>query len=290
MKNKKFTSISTILFVILALYTLILAYHFIWGLLTSLKDYEDYLYNPLSLPEGGIANWKWDNYAYVFQKFAVKIGGKQFKLPEILLNTVIYVVLGSFICTIVPYVVAYVTARYNFWFCKVINAFVIVVIALPIVGGTPAVISVLNTLNLYDSFFGALLLKFSFLNMYYLVFFAAFQNLPREYQEAAEIDGAGELAVMIKIMFPMAYKAFLTVFLIFFVDLWNDYQGPILYLYSYPVLARGVYNITNNYAGEFSKTPIMLCACMMLFVPIMIIFSIFSKQLMGNISMGGLKE
>ena len=286
MKNKKMNLISFVLLAFLLLYSAILLYEVFWGVVTSLKTKEECMYSPLAFPE----KLMFENYAHVFKNFKMRINGTNFRLSHMLINTVVYTGLGALIASIIPFVVAYITARYNFWFCKVINAFVIIVIALPIVGATPSTISILQSINIYDTFFGAMLLKASFLNMYYLVFHAGFLTLPKDFHEAASIDGASELRIMLKIMFPMLVKPFLTVLLIFSVDLWNDYQGPILFLYSRPVLARGVFYITTTPIDGLNETQYKMASSMILLVPIVVVFSIFSKRLMGGVSMGGIKE
>ena len=80
----------------------------------------------------------------------------------------------------------------------------------------------------------------------------------------------------------------MTVMLLRFIFYWNDYEVPLLYLPNYPVLARGVYEL--SLSTELNAVPQRLAGCMVLLVPIMLIYFAFSKQLFGNISMGGLKE
>ena len=80
----------------------------------------------------------------------------------------------------------------------------------------------------------------------------------------------------------------MTVTLLRFIFYWNDYEVPLLYLPNHPVLARGIYEL--SLSTELNAVPQRLAGCMALLVPIMILYFAFSKQLFGNISMGGLKE
>ena len=131
--------------------------------------------------------------------------------------------------------------------------------------------------------------------MYYFVFYAYFKGVPETYREAASIDGAGEVKIMFKIYFPLAIKMIMTVFLIMFVSLWNDYQNPLIFLPTQPTLATAVYYMTNLANGTkeskiFAEAPAKMAASMVLALPILILFILTKNKLMGDISLGGIKE
>ena len=92
----------------------------------------------------------------------------------------------------------------------------------------------------------------------------------------------------------MMYKMYLTIFLILFVGLWNDYSFSLLYTPSLPVLAFAVQQLSaiGMKVGNVDTRipPIALAASMMLLLPILVLFIAVHDRLMGNLSMGGLKE
>ncbi len=292
-KVKNVSVFSIIVFLILAAYSLCLLYMIFWAFMTSVKNYDDYLFDSaIAFPK----TFDWSSYAVVFEEFSVTIqkNGEMynFGVLDMFFNSVIYAGIGSLLSTLVPFVVAYITAKYDFWYSKVINTMVIVLLGLPIIGNTSSMIAVLNALNLFDSFIGLFMMGFSFVSIYYMIFYASWSGIPNAYREAAEIDGANDFTVMCRIMFPMMTKIFTTVLLMIFVSRWNDYQTPLLYAPSIPVLARGVYTVTktSGNAGSLSNTPTRMAAIMVVLIPISIVFILFNKKLMGNVSMGGLKE
>ena len=59
---------------------------------------------------------------------------------------------------------------------------------------------------------------------------------------------------------------------------------------SIPTLAFGLYSYSFSARPEISNTPMQLMGCLILLVPVLIIFVAGHKRLMGNISMGGIKE
>ena len=160
---------------------------------------------------------------------------------------------------------------------------------IPIVGNLPAEIKMAKSLDLYDRIWGLWFMKANFLGIYFLVFYNFFKNLPNAYNEAAKIDGSGNFRTMIQVIFPMALPLFFTVMLINFINFWNDYQVPLVYLPSYPTIAVGMQYMAATNAEELQYIPIKLAAAVIMIVPILIVFLVFHKKLLGNLTMGGIK-
>jgi arabinosaccharide transport system permease protein len=171
----------------------------------------------------------------------------------------------------------------------------LVVMAVPIVGSAPAMLTLLRDLGIYDTVFSMVVLNFNFTGMYFFVFHAHLRGLPDTYMEAAEIDGCSQLGVFIKIIFPLCMKVFFTVFLLQFIQTWNDYQTPLLYYPNIPTLSWAVFEMTRATGGDkkgplYQGLQMKVAGCMILAIPIFVIFLAFNKMLMGNLTMGGLKE
>lgn len=139
--------------------------------------------------------------------------------------------------------------------------------------------------------------KFHFSGMYFFVYYAFYEGLSDAYSEAAEIDGASQFKILLHIIIPLSMKMIGSVMLIQFINLWNDYQTPLLYLPTKPTLAYSVYlfmagqgdgvlGFPNNLKTNY---PLQTAACMVLAVPVLIIYCAFNKKLLGDISMGGIK-
>ncbi len=294
MEKRKKTRLSvatTILLIVLIMYVVSLIIPLFWAFMTSFKDRSDYLTNTLGFPN----EWNFGNYLVVIQNFKrtfmLVTGPKTVYIEGMLLYSVLYAVGGGFLLTASPCIVSYCCAKFpRFKVSKVLVTFVIVSMSLPIVGSQAAELQMLRDIGLYDSIFGCYVLKSYFTGTYFLVFLATFSAIPKDFAEAAYIDGAGNFTVFFKLTLPLVSKTFMTIMLIQFINLWNDYQVPLLYMPTHPTLAYGLYSIANTRSGELNYVPMKMCACMILFIPIFIIFIAFQKQLIGNISMGGLKE
>lgn len=211
---------------------------------------------------------------------------------DIFINTFLYTVGGAVIMCFMPALTAYITAKYDYAWCKALHLINIVIMCIPIVGRYPTELTFLRDSRLYDNMLGNFIQKMTGGGTYYLVYYAFFKGVSDVYRDAASIDGASEWTITFRIYFPLAQKMILTVFLIQFVNLWNDYQTLYLYLPSYPTFAYMVFykviEATDN--TVFQELPMKTAACMFLSVPVLILFIIFKDKLMGSISLGGIKE
>lgn len=88
----------------------------------------------------------------------------------------------------------------------------------------------------------------------------------------------------------MILPTFTTIFLIYFIEFWNDYQMALLYMPTHPTLAYGVYYMKENRDPEMSREPLRLASCVIMALPILIVFIALRDKIMGNVSEGGVKE
>lgn len=123
-----------------------------------------------------------------------------------------------------------------------------------------------------------------------LLYLGAMNNISDSVSEAAYVDGANNFTVMVRIMFPLARNTFLTIMLIKFIDLWNDYYMTMQFMPNIKTLAFGLYEYSQSYKPAISSTPMKLAGCCILAVPVLVLFLCFHDRIMGNISMGGIKE
>ena len=309
----------TILGIFLGLVSLFLLYSPLFGLMTSLKSPDDFSSsfgnNVLGFPSLDPKDpynsrqqfFKWSNYAEVFKHFRYERVASSFyqggnlvsheqenvNVGRMLLNTLLYAGGVGLIRAVFPAVVAYLCAKYDYKFSKIVFVVFTFMLAIPIVGSYPTEITLLRNNGFYDTFYGIWIQAMGGEGMYFFVYYAFFKSQSNAYKEAAEIDGANDFTIMFRIYMPMAAKIIFTVFLIQFVTYWNDFQTPMLYLPTHPTLALGVFDLTKSgstISRSLQNEPMRLAATMMLAIPIAVFFAIFKDRLMGNITFGGIKE
>lgn len=287
-RREKFKPVTVVMLVVLLLYSISLFAPLLWGMMTAFKNQSDFRINIIGLPK----QWIW-NFSFVFKKFTVSVasptGEKIVGMGEMYINSILYSVGCAFFGTLIPCITAYMCARFPYKFSKIVHTTVIVTMILPIVGALPAEIRVVRALHLYDHVWGLWLMKANFLGMYFLVFYGSFKSLPMGYTEAAKIDGAGNLAILVRIVLPLVRNMFFTVAVIKFIEFWNDYQTPLIYMPSHPTVALGMFEMSKTLINSLSTVPMRMAGAMLLLVPILIVFLFTHKRLLGNLTMGGLK-
>ena len=288
--------ISKLLFIIigilLAVYALIIIAMFVWAFYISLETSTDYAFSSYRFP----ANPTFDNYLIAFRELKIQInvgiGTRYVKIPMMIVNSLIYAGGCGLVSTVVPCIVAYCCARYKYRFGKIIYASVIFAMSVPIIGAQVSELRVLQALNLYDTFLGMFILKTNYLGIYFLVYFAAFKSLPLSYVEAAKIDGANEFTVFFKIMFPLVIGTSIAILLMKVIEFWNDIAMSRIYLPSKPTLAYGMLYFSvevGNLSLLAAGAPVRIAACMILVLPMLLLYLLLHKKMLGNMTIGGVK-
>ncbi|GAB2536164.1 ABC-type glycerol-3-phosphate transport system permease component [Gracilibacillus alcaliphilus] len=114
------------------------------------------------------------------------------------------------------------------------------------------------------------------------------KTIPKELEESAKIDGAGEIKTFIKIIFPLLLPILVTIAILNILWLWNDFLLPLLML-------TDVRNYTlilsvNMLFGEYNNDwPKILASLIMTTVPIVIFYAFFQKYILAGIAEGAVK-
>jgi ABC-type glycerol-3-phosphate transport system permease component len=299
-KKIQVNPLAIIIFALLGVYLLTMVATLGWTLITTMKSNNEYEYfevagemvgNKLWLPKEG---WSFDNYVNAYNYFYVEVDAGEgyyikFDIFQQFTNSVLYSVGCATAVTVVSLVMGYATARFRYKFSEYIYAFVLITMALPIVGSMPSEIAVAQKLRIFDTMPGMWILRANFLNTYFLIFYAQFRMIPKDYTEAAKIDGANPFTIMTQIIVPLAATTTSTVFVLTFIGYWNDFQIPMVYIPSYPVAAYGMFVFQNTPIVEIANTPTRLAGICLLAFPIVIFYAFFNKKLNVNLSVGGIK-
>jgi len=297
-KKKNKTGIfSKIIFVVLVIYIIGLFVPIIWSVIESFRNTDDYfeLYTGSKNIKYLFSAPTFENYINAWEKLSIPSEPSllhpevyEFDIFGLFQNSIIYTIGCALIQTIVPCVVAYCAARFKFKFSKILYIFVLFTMALPIVGSMPSELKMLRTLGISESYVGVFVLRAHFLCLYFLIFYAQFESIPDVYTEAAKIDGASNLRIMITVIFPQVLNLMVTVFVLNFIAYWNDYQIPLVYLPNCPTAAYALFYIINiDHTG--SSIPLQMAATIIITLPIIIFFICLNKRLRVGVSVGGIK-
>ena len=115
-----------------------------------------------------------------------------------------------------------------------------------------------------------------------------FLTVPRELMEAARIDGAGEGYIFSKVMLPLAKPALSTLIIFTFVQVWNDYTAPLIYLNTKDkyTIQLGLTFFQSEHTMQYT---VIMAGTVCALIPIIITYLIFEKQITNGMVHSGLK-
>lgn len=222
---------------------------------------------------------------WLFNWLAIAAGGGRFL--RWLFNTALLSVVRAFLQLIFCSMAAYAFARLKFPGKGFIFGFMLASMMLP------------GAVTLIPSYI--LIAKLGWINMFYsLVFpgivvaFGIFlltqflKAVPRDLEEAALMDGASYFQIYKDVILPLARPALLTLFILQFQAMWNDYLAPLLYLNSPDmyVLNVALEVFKQQYVSQMN---LVLVGAMVNAVPVLILFFFFSRYYIEGVSYAGVK-
>ncbi|MFD0697435.1 carbohydrate ABC transporter permease [Paenibacillus sp. GCM10027628] len=146
----------------------------------------------------------------------------------------------------------------------------------------------MNTLHLLDSYAAIILpAAASAFTVFFLKQFID-SGIPNEILESARMDGAGEFMIYNRIILPMLFPALSALGIFSFIGSWNNFMGPLVLLFSedkfpLPVIVA----LVQSYYG--TDYGLLYLGVALSVIPIIIVFSIFSKRIMGGVAIGSVK-
>ena len=119
-----------------------------------------------------------------------------------------------------------------------------------------------------------------------------FLTIPREFDEAAMLDGASRLRVYWSVILPLARPALATVALFSFIGTWNDFFGPLIYLNSpeMATLTLGLSMLKSQVIGTgTTQWNLLMAGAVLVMIPNIVVFMLAQKHFVKGIVMGGLR-
>jgi multiple sugar transport system permease protein len=199
------------------------------------------------------------------------------------LLSVVRACLQIFFCSMA----AYALARLKFPGKSAIFAFILLSMTIP------------GAITLVPSY--VLIAKLGWINTWYALVFPGLivpgsifmltqflKVVPRDLEEAAKIDGASYFQMYRDLILPLARPALLTVFILSFQAMWNDYLAPLLYMQTNDmwVLNVALQVFQQNYKQDWN---LVLVGAMVNAIPVLILFAMFSRYYIEGVSYAGVK-
>ncbi len=259
----------------LILLSLIILLPFFWMVSSSLKSSQEVFSVPMNwLPETIV----WKNFSDIWTKIPLLLFFKNsFKLAIII--TILQILTSSF--------AAYPFAKMNFPGKDVIFLCYVATIAVPWqVFMIPQFILIRN-LHLADTHLSLILMQaFSAFGVFLIR--QAYLGIPKELSEAARIDGLSEFGIYGKIMLPLSKPSIATLTIFTFVNVWNDYMGPMIYLNSNELktIQLGLRMFITQYSADYN---LIMAAALVSLIPVGVLFLSMQRFFIEGIATSGLK-
>ena len=201
--------------IIMVLICIISVYPYLNQLAISLNDGRDAMAGNITIfPR----KFTWENYETVFSNPAFLQAAKV---------SVLRVLCSTTLALLVTYAAAYGLTRKGLPYRKFLTLFLMLPGYIP-VGTIPTYINISNMGLLYNFWVYILPGLFGFYNM--IIIRSYLQELPPEMEESAKIDGANDLIIMFRIIFPMTLPVVACVALWLSVGAWNDWTSTLIYV------------------------------------------------------------
>ena len=268
-----------VMFTFLLLMLMVCVLPIVWVVMSAFKDTAEFYSVPITIIPRTF------NPGKVLEVFNTLNFGKYYA------NTLVYA-LGIWISTILfnglgGYVLSKIQPKgYNFVFLLIF--------------WTMMMPTSINLIPLYMSFVKLPVLNISLMNTYLpmwimagancfniLLFRSFFNSLPKEYNEAAAIDGCGKLMTFFRIILPLCSPIIITVSIFSINGALGEFFWPSLIIKKQDIqpFALQLYQMSQAGCAE----DIYMVALFLAMIPSLVIFALFSRKIMGGIAIGGIK-
>ncbi len=258
--------------------SLITFFPFLWMISSALKT-KDEVFNfpPVLIPKVP----QWSNFTQVFKEapFEVYLGNSLFVAS---IEVIFQVISAAMI--------AYALTQFKFKGKKVLFAIIMGTYMLPSAVTYIPCYMILADLNLIDTLAGLVISNLANVFGIFLIR-QSFLQVDRSLVEAARMDGASHLKILLKIMFPLTKPTFITFGLISFVTYYNEYMYPSLITKSPEnfLVSAGLRQFFIQGGAYGIKWPEIMAASTLTVLPLLILFLIAQKWFMQGVSDSGVK-
>ena len=268
-------AVKTLIYLFLVITALSMLIPFAWMLSSSLKLNKDVFIFPMRwIP----ANPRWKNYSDIWTKIP---------LVTFILNTVKLSVIVTFLQLLTSSFAAYAFAKLDFPLRRTLFLGYIATIAVPWQAYMVPQFIMMRSMGFNNTHMSIICLQaFSAFGVFMMKQF--YESIPGELREAARIDGMSEYGIWFRIMLPLSKPALSTLTIITFVNTWNDFLGPMIYLTrtDLKTIQIGLRMFISQYSSEYG---LIMAASVVALIPVLVIFLSLQRYFVQGVASTGIK-
>lgn len=266
-----------LIFIFLAIGSIVMLYPFIWMIFTSFKP-KMHVYVSGLLPKV----WDFSSYLQIWGEIPLVRG---------FLNTILYSVPPVIIGSLVSVAAAFAFAKINFKGKNIVFMLLLGTIMIPFPSVMIPQFVLFSKMSLLTTPLPLILPKLTG-NVLMIFFLRQYLgNVPDAVIEAAKVDGCSYWKMYCKIILPLTGPALAAHGVLWFIGSWNDYLAPVLFIKNelwQPVTVM-VAKFNEQYAIN-SHVPRMMAGSVLLLVPVLIIYGLFQKWIIESVMFSSVKE
>ena len=263
---------------ILAGYTIIALFPIVLILINSIKTRAAIFDNPLALPTPSTFSLVGFRKVLANSDFLLYFGNSLFVT---LLSLLLIVLFGA--------MAAWALSEYTFTGNRLLTLYLALGIMIPIRLGTVSILELVVRLDLINTL-SALVLVYTAqgLPLAVMILSEFVRQVPRELKDAARCDGVGEFAIFFQVILPLIRPAIATVAVFTMIPAWNDLWFPLILAPSdrTKTVTLGVQQFIGQYVTDWNS---VLAALSLAVIPVLVMYVIFSRQLIRGLTSGAVK-
>ena len=204
------------------------------------------------------------------------------------MNSVILTFCGTTGCILLSSMAAYGIARYEFKGKTILSSYFMIGMMVPIQVSILPLFLILRRMGLLNHLLGMILVYVSGISMSCLIFQKFFRTIPIAIEESARLDGCHDLKVFFRIIIPICKPVLFTMALITAIGQWNDFYMPMVLLGDKKVttLTLAIYRYIGPFMRYMSES---MAAVVITLIPIIVIYFLFSSQIVEGLTGGAVK-
>ncbi|WP_257348934.1 carbohydrate ABC transporter permease [Pseudalkalibacillus decolorationis] len=184
---------------------------------------------------------------------------------------------------------AFYIARYTFWWNNLLFFFFLLGMMIPIKLGIVPLFMLMKDLSLINSLWSLIFIYTATgIPLSILILTGFFRTMPVELEEAARMDGATDIKVFWHVLLPIMRPALGTVMIINFIQSWNDFFFPLIFITDEmkKTIPVGMLSLFGEYSADWGS---LFAGLTLSSLPMIVLFFIASKQFMEGLTAGAVK-
>jgi ABC-type glycerol-3-phosphate transport system permease component len=207
-------------------------------------------------------------------------------------NSLIFAVSSSTVSVIASGLAAYALARIHFRGSNVIYMALILSVALPQIAVLVPMFQTFQTFRLVNTHHGLIIMMSSLMLPFTIMVLVSFINqIPGEIEEAAYIDGANTLQIILRVVLPLLRPALFTMFVINFIIGWNEFLYPFVFAQRIDTkpLSVGLVELTADASTYTRPWDMMSALSVLMIVPVLVLVLFGQRMIIAGLSRGAVK-